>query len=57
MAPPDIKLSANEETLHHDETSGDVCQASLCTRPMAEQIWVLVQASSHLLAETLHRKM
>ena len=24
---------------------------------VAKQIWVLVQARSHLLAETLHRKM
>ena len=53
----DIKLSANEETLCHGETSHDVRQASLCTRPMAEQIWVLVQARYHLLAETLRRKM
>ena len=38
-------------------TSDDVRQASLCARPMAEQIWVLVQARYHLLAETLRRKM
>ena len=36
-------------------TSDDVRQASLCTRPMAKQIWVLVQARYHLLAETLCR--
>ena len=59
LAPPDTKLSANEETLHHNKTSGDVRQASIImhTAHMAEQIWVLVQASSHLLAETLRRKM
>ena len=32
-------------------------QASVCTRPMAEQIWVIVQARPRLLAETLRRKM
>ena len=32
-------------------------QASFCRRPMAEQIWVLVQARPHLLPETLRRKM
>ena len=39
------------------KTSDAVRQALLCTQPMAEQTWVLVQARYHLLAETLHRKM
>ena len=34
----------------------NTCQASFCTRAMAEQIWVLLQARPRLLAETLHRK-
>ena len=40
-------------------TSDDVRhdQASLCTRPRVEQIWVLVQARYHLLAETSRRRM
>ena len=42
---------------HYVMSSDNVHQASLCTWPMAEQIWVLVQARYHLLAETLHRKM
>ena len=50
------KLSANEETLRH-ETSDNIHQASLCIRPRVEQIWVLMQAKYHLLAETLRRKM
>ena len=33
------------------------CQASFCTHPVAEQIWVLMQARPCLLAETLCRKM
>ena len=53
----DIKLSANKETLRHEETSDERRQASSGTQPMAEEIWVIVQARSHLLAETLHRKM
>ena len=32
-------------------------QASSCIRSVAEQIWVLVQARPHLLAETLRRKV
>ena len=31
-------------------------QASFCTRQVAEQIWMLVQAKPRLLAETLRRK-
>ena len=32
-------------------TADNIHQASLCTRPMPEQIWVLMQAKYHLLAE------
>ena len=53
----DIKLLANEETLRREETSGDVRHTSLCTRPMMEQTWVLVQAKSHLPAQTLRGKL
>ena len=38
-------------------TSDDVRQASLCTLPRVEHIWVLVQARYHLLIETSRRRM
>ena len=52
----DIKLSANEEPLCHKEMS-DICQGSFMYTAHGEQIWMLVQARSHLLAEILHLKM